>query len=222
MLKTCAGYASVDIPCTFVCLLLKLPRCIQFAVMETFVQFLSTHIASQATLDELLSQLHVQIFERGQVYCREDERRPYWCYVGSGLVGAYYCRPSKRPYLHWVASEGHYFTGTKHEYSSSGQLLHVEFLKKSKVISIHLHRLRTLQEKDFDLQRLFNILRQRTSTFFDRKTLIMAQDAQDRYAMLCRLFPQLILMLNNEQLSQFLAINPKTLYKSRKEALFRK
>ena len=44
----------------------------------------------------------------------------------------------------------------------------------------------------------------------------MAQEARDRYAKLKELMPTLFLTLNNKLLSQFLYIDPKTIYESKR------
>ncbi|GGH12039.1 hypothetical protein FAZ19_09605 [Sphingobacterium alkalisoli] len=187
--------------------------------MNQFISYIKPFFNDNPqSLDILLEHTVVHTYRRDIVYCREDEERPYWCYVIDGLVGAYQL-DAKKPYLHWVAGDGHYFTGTKHEYSFNSQSLRISFLKKSKLASIPLPIIQMLQDQDPTIRRFVSILRQRKSTFFDLKALV-AYDPTMRYAKLCEHLPRITDQLNNIQLSAFLAIDRKTLYESKREALF--
>jgi len=188
--------------------------------MDRFIKHLKIYFKYDAACREELIQ-HSRILKgsRGQIYCREDESRPYWCYVLEGVLGAYEIR-LKKPYLHWVATEGHYFTGTKHEYSFNSQALNIQFLTKGTIICIPLSKLQELQEKYPSVHHFVSIMRQRKSDFFNKKAFIVAQDAKDRYQKLHELMPAICHSLNNIQLSQFLYIDPKTLYESKKKNLY--
>lgn len=190
------------------------------SIMDQFTTYIKPYFDDNAQcIDLLLRHSTIHSYRKDIVYCREDETRPYWCYVIDGLVGAYQM-DSKKPYLHWIANSGHYFTGTKHEYSFNSQSLHIRFLRKSKIASIPLSIIQRLQDEDPYIRRFVSILRQRKSTFFDLKALVMAHDATLRYAKLREHLPHITDQLNNIQLSSFLAIDRKTLYKSKREALF--
>jgi hypothetical protein len=184
--------------------------------VNRFIKHLNAHFNVEDPCRHVLIQ-HTKVRQgkRGQIYCREDESRPYWCYVLEGMVGAYETR-LRKPYLHWIATEGHYFTGTKHEYSFNSQDLNIQFLKKSKIACIPLTVLQELQDRYPSMHHFVSIIRQRKSDFFNKKGLIMAQDAMARYAKFKELMPVLFHSLNNKLLSQFLYIDPKTIYESKR------
>lgn len=185
--------------------------------MKRFTKHLNRYFnADDPCREELIQHTKIRHGKRGQIYCREDESRTYWCYVLDGKVGAYEMN-LKKPYLHWIATEGHYFTGTKHEYSFNSQDLNIQFLSKSTIACIPLAILQELQDRYPSMHHFVSIMRQRKSDFFNKKALIMAQDSRDRYAKLKALMPELFLSLNNKLLSQFLYIDPKTIYESKKD-----
>jgi len=185
--------------------------------VKRFTKHLDTYFnADDPCRNELIKHTKLRQGKRGQIYCREDESRPYWCYVLDGRIGAYETK-LKKPYLHWIATEGNYFTGTKHEYSFNSQDLNIQFLKKSTIACIPLTVLQELQDQYPSMHHFVSIMRQRKSDFFNKKGLIMAQDSRDRYAKLKELMPALFLSLNNKLLSQFLYIDPKTIYGSKKD-----
>lgn len=185
--------------------------------VKRFIKHLNTYFnADDPCRDELIKHTKIRQGKRGEIYCREDESRPYWCYVLEGMVGAYEMK-LKKPYLHWIATEGHYLTGTKHEYSFNSQDLNIQFLRKSTIVCIPLTVLQQLQDQYPSMHHFVSIMRQRKSDFFNKKGLIMAQDSRDRYAKLKALMPGLFLSLNNKLLSQFLYIDPKTIYESKKD-----
>ncbi|WP_139351022.1 hypothetical protein [Sphingobacterium sp. CZ-UAM] len=184
--------------------------------MKRFIQHLNAYFGIEDRCrDELIKYSILRKAKRGQIYCREDESRPYWCYVLDGMVGAYETQ-LRKPYLHWIATEGHYFTGTKHEYSFSSQDLCIQFLSKTTLACIPLSILQELQDKYPSMHHFVSIMRQRKSDFFNKKGLIMAKDATDRYIKLKELMPTLWYNLNNKLMSEFLYIDPKTLYESKK------
>ncbi|MGB3106200.1 hypothetical protein [Sphingobacterium siyangense] len=190
--------------------------------MDRFIKHLDSYFRTDDPCrDALLQHTNIREGKYDQIYCREDESRPYWCYVLEGMVGAYELR-LKKPYLHWIAIEGHYFTGTKHEYSFNSQDLNIQFLKKSTIACIPLAVLRELQGQYPSMHHFVSIMRQRKSDFFNKKGLIMAYDAFDRYDKLYNLMPTISSNLNNKQLSQFLHIDPKTLYISKKRNIYKK
>ncbi len=183
--------------------------------MDRFIKHLNMHFKpDDPCRDELIENTKIRHGKRGQIYCREDESRPYWCYVLEGKVGAYEMQ-LKKNYLHWIATEGHYFTGTKHEYSFNSQSLNIQFLQKSTIACIPLTVLQELQDRYPSMHHFVSIMRQRKSDFFNKKALIMAQDATGRYAKLKELMPLLFHSLNNKLMSQFLNIDPKTIYRNR-------
>ncbi|MCS4226406.1 hypothetical protein [Sphingobacterium sp. BIGb0165] len=184
--------------------------------MNRFIKHLNAHFnVEDPCRHELIRHTKVRQGKRGQIYCREDESRPYWCYMLEGMVGAYELQ-LRKPYLHWIATEGHYFTGTKHEYSFNSQDLNIQFLKKSKIACIPLTVLQELQDRYPSMHHFVSIMRQRKSDFFNKKGLIMAQDSMARYAKFKELMPVLLHSLNNKLLSQFLYIDPKTIYESKR------
>lgn len=184
--------------------------------VKRFIQHLNAYFGIEDRCrDELIKYSILRKAKRGQIYCREDESRPYWCYVLDGMVGAYEMQ-LRKPYLHWIATEGHYFTGTKHEYSFSSQDLCIQFLSKTTLACIPLSILQELQDKYPSMHHFVSIMRQRKSDFFNKKGLIMAKDATDRYIKLKELMPTLWYNLNNKLMSEFLYIDPKTLYESKK------
>lgn len=190
--------------------------------MDRFIRHLNSHFKNDDPCRlQLLEHTKIIKGNRDQVYCREDESRPYWCYVLEGTVGAYETN-LKKPYIHWVATEGHYFTGTKHEYSFNSQALSIKFLSRSTLACIPLSHLQQLQDNCPSVHRFVSIIRQKKSDFFNKKGLIIVPDAIDRYDKLQELMPDMCYTLNNKQLSQFLYIDPKTLYKSKKRNLYRK
>lgn len=190
--------------------------------MDRFIRHLNKYFKDDAPCRlQLLEHTKIIKGNRSQVYCSENESRPYWCYVLNGVVGAYE-HQLKKPYLHWVAGEGHYFTGTKHEYSFNSQALSVQFLTTGTIACIPLSNLQQLQQDYPSVQHFVSIMRQRKSDFFNKKGLIMAHDALDRYAKLHDLMPSMCYSLNNKQLSQFLYIDSKTLYESKKIHLYKK
>ncbi len=190
--------------------------------MDRFIKHLDLHFKTDDPCRQQLLE-HSKIIRsgRGQIYCREDQSRPYWCYVLEGVVAAYEMN-LKKPYIHWIATEGHYFTGTKHEYSFNSQALHIQFLTKVTIACIPLSILQQLQQNYHSAHHFVSIMRQKKSDFFNKKGLIMVHDAIDRYEKLELLMPSLCYRLTNKQLSEFLYIDPKTLYKSKKRALYDK
>ena len=183
--------------------------------VKRFIKHLNTYFnADDPCRDELIKHTKIRQGKRGEIYCREDESRPYWCYVLEGMVGAYEMK-LKKPYLHWISTEGHYFTGTKHEYSFNSQDLNIQFLKKSTIACIPLTVLQALQDQYPSMHHFVSIMRQRKSDFFNKKGLIMAQEPKDRSAKCKELIPALWHRLNNQLQSQFLYIDPKTIYRNR-------
>lgn len=183
--------------------------------VNRFIKHLNAHFnVEDPCRDELIRHAMLRKGMRGQVYCREDESRPYWCYVLEGMVGAYETR-LRKPYLHWIATEGHYFTGTKHEYSFNSQDLNIQFLRKSTIACIPLTVLQELQDRYPSMHHFVSIMRQRKSDFFNKKGLIMAQEPKDRSSKCKELMPELWHRLNNQLQSQFLYIDPKTIYRNR-------
>lgn len=190
--------------------------------MNRFIRHLNSHFKDDDPCRlQLLEHTKIIKGNRGQVYCREDESRAYWCYVLEGTVGAYETN-LKKPYIHWVATEGHYFTGTKHEYSFNSQALSIQFLTRSTIACIPLSLLQQLQDKYPSAHHFVSIMRQKKSDFFNKKGLLTIQDALHRYEKLHELMPDICYSLNNKQLSQFLYIDPKTLYQSKKTHLYSK
>lgn len=190
--------------------------------MDRFIKHLDMHFRKDDPCRKhLLEHSKIRQSGRGQIYCREDESRPYWCYVLDGVIGAYEMN-LKKPYIHWAATEGHYFTGTKHEYSFNSQALNIQFLTKGTIACIPLSILRQLQHEYPSAHHFVSIMRQKKSDFFNKKGLVMVQDASNRYEKLHGLMPDICYSLNNKQLSQFLYIDPKTLYQSKKIHLYRK
>lgn len=183
--------------------------------MNRFIDYLHTYFhPHDPCCEELLHYVSLRTGKRGQVYCRADESRPYWCYVLEGMVGAYEMH-HKKPYLHWIATKGHYFTGTKHEYSVNGQDLHIQYLRKSTLACLPLSVLLPLQDRYASMHRFVSIIRQRKSDFFNKKSLIMAYDAKDRPVKMKELMPELWQSLNNKLQSEFLHIDLKTIYRNR-------
>lgn len=180
-------------------------------------QLLRCEASSQA----LLRHIKIQEFNKNKVYCSEGEQKPYWCYVIDGLVGAYQYFEYEPPYMHWATLPGQTFTGTKHEYSDNSHSLEIRFLKDSKVAMIHLQLLCELMDEQIPIMRLINVLRQRRFTIGDIKSRVMARNATDRYRETLYEIPAIPATLNNNQLAQYLNINPKTLYKSRKKEINR-
>jgi hypothetical protein len=184
--------------------------------MNRFITHLNTYFnADDPCCDQLIKHTILRKGKRGQVYCRQDESRPYWCYVLQGTVGAYETE-LRKPYLHWIATEGHYFTGTKHEYSFNSQDLNIQFLRNSTLACIPLAVLQELQDTYPSMHHFVSIMRQRKSDFFNKKGLIMATEAKERYAKMKELMPSLWYSLDNKLVSQFLYIDPKTIYRHRK------
>lgn len=190
--------------------------------MDRFIKHLDLHFKTDDPCRQQLLD-HCKIIQsvRGQVFCREYESRPYFCYVLEGVVAAYEMN-LKKPYIHWVATEGHYFTGTKHEYSFNSQALNIQFLTKGTIACIPLSILQQLQHEYPSVHHFVSIMRQRKSDFFNKKGLIMVQNAMDRYEKMEEFMPSLCYSLTNKQLSEFLYIDPKTLYLSKKRSLYNK
>ncbi len=189
--------------------------------MERFVTQVKVLLRCADASQALLRQIKIQEFGKNKVYCNEGEQRLYWCYVLDGLVGAYQYFEYEPPYMHWATLPGQTFTGTKHEYSDNSHSLEIRFLKDTKVAMIHLQQLRDLMDEHIPILRLINVLRQRRFTIVDIKSRVMARNATDRYRETLYEIPAIPAALNNNQLAQYLNINPKTLYKSRKKEINR-
>ncbi|MCW2263134.1 MULTISPECIES: Crp/Fnr family transcriptional regulator [Sphingobacterium] len=190
--------------------------------MDRFIKHLDMHFRKDDPCrQQLLEHSKIRQCSSGQIYCREDESQPYWCYVLDGAVGAYEMN-LKKPYIHWVATQGNYFTGTKHEYSFNSQALNIQFLSKGTIACIPLSTLQQMQQEHPSAHHFVSIMRQRKSDFFNKKGMIMVHDAIDRYKKLVELMPSLCYSLTNKQLGEFLYIDPKTLYLSKKRNLYDK
>lgn len=123
--------------------------------------------------------------------------------------------------MHWVTLPGQSFTGTKHEYSDSSHDLDIHFLRDTKLVTIHRPILLQLMEGHPPIMRLINILRQRRATITDLKLRVLSHPATERYRESLHYLPAIPTALNNKQLSQYLNIDPKTLYQSRRQELGR-
>lgn len=189
--------------------------------MERFVTQVKALLRCADASKALLRHIKIREFGKNKVYCDEGEQKLYWCYVLDGLVGAYQYFEYEPPYMHWATLPGQTFTGTKHEYSDNSHSLEIRFLKDTKVAMIHLQLLRDLMDEHIPILRLINVLRQRRFTIVDIKSRLMARNATDRYRETLYEIPAIPATLNNNQLAQYLNINPKTLYKSRKKEINR-
>lgn len=189
--------------------------------MERFITQAKALLHCADASQALFRHIKIQEFNKNKVYCSEGEQKPYWCYVIDGLVGAYQYFEYESPYMHWATLPGQTFTGTKHEYSRSSHALDIRFLKDTKVAMVHLKQLHDLMDEHAPIMRLVNVLRQRRFTIGDIKSRVMARNAKDRYSETLYEIPAIPATLNNNQLAQYLNINPKTLYKSRKKEINR-
>lgn len=190
--------------------------------MEKFRTQAIKLLQCEASSHALLNSIKIQSHQKDKVYCRTAEIRPQWCYVLEGLVGAYQHLENPPPYMHWVTLPGQTYTGTKHEYSDSSQELDIKFLKDTRLAVIQLPALRILMEKHPPIMRLINIMRQRRNTISDLKLRVVSHSPTKRYHETLQQLPIIPATLNNGQLAQYLNIDPKTLYRSRKIELKRK
>lgn len=188
--------------------------------MERLFEKTSHLLKCEYSNNALIECVTQKKYEQGKIFCTEFDYKFYWCFVLEGLVGAY-SYENTTPYMHWVALPNQTFTGTKHEFSDSSQKLEIIFLKKTALAMIHLAQLRQLMKEHYPIYRLFNILRQRRFTIVDLKLRVLAQPANDRYRKLRQEIPGIPKELNNLQLAQYLFIDPKTLYNSRRKELKR-
>ncbi|ERJ57939.1 Crp/Fnr family transcriptional regulator [Sphingobacterium paucimobilis] len=189
--------------------------------MEKFRSQVVKLLQCEASSNALLSMTKVQHFDKNKIYCRDRDRCQQWCYVLDGLVGALYYYENHPPYMHWMTLPGQSFTGTKHEYSDSSHDLDIYILKDTRLAVIHLAELRRLMEIHAPIMRLINILRQRRSTIGDLKLRVMSHPPTERYRETLKHLPAIPATLNNKQLAQYLNIDPKTLYRSRRQELGR-
>lgn len=169
----------------------------------------------------LLSSVKVRVYQKNEIYCASGEFHLHWCYVLEGVVGAYEYTEGHPPYMHWAALPGQSFTGTKHEYSDSSHNLDIHCLKHTRIAAIHLAELRRLMDEHRPIMRLINILRQRRSTISDLKIRVLSRPATERYRESLHQLPAIAAHFNNHHLAQYLNIDPKTLYRSRKLELGR-
>lgn len=190
--------------------------------MEKFRTQTVKLLQCEASSDALLNSIKIQTYQKDKVYCRIEETLQQWCYVLDGLVGAFQYFDNSPPYMHWVSLPGQTYTGTKHEYSDSSQELEIKFLKNTRLAVIQLPTLHKLMEKHPPIMRLINILRQRRHTIGDIKLRIVANPPTKRYQETLQQLPIIPATLNNGQLAQYLNIDPKTLYRSRRIELKRK
>lgn len=190
--------------------------------MEKFRTQVIKLLQCEASSDALLNSIKIQTYQKDKVYCRTGEIRLQWCYVLEGLVGAYQHFEDPPPYMLWATLPGQTYTGTKHEYSDSSQELDIKFLKDTRLAVIPLPTLRTLMEKHPPIMRLINIMRQRRNTISDLKLRVVSHSPTKRYRESLHQLPAIPQHLNNKQLAQYLNIDPKTLYRSRKIELKRK
>lgn len=189
--------------------------------MENFRAQTTKLLQCEASSEALLNSVKLKTFKKDKRYCFETDKRPQWCYVLDGLVGAYQ-HPEGRPkYMHWATLPGQCFTGTKHEFSDSSQELDIKFLKNTRLAMIQLPQLQKLMNTHPPIMRLINILRQRRYTISDIKVKIMAQTPVDRYPAATDHLPSIPATLNNNQLAEYLNIDLKTLYRSRRKYLGR-
>lgn len=188
--------------------------------MERLIEKTSHLLKCEDAHNALIECVTQKKYEQGRIFCTEFGYKPYWCFVLEGLVGAY-TYDNITPYMHWAALPKQTFTGTKHEFSDSSQNLEIKFLKNTTLAMIYLPQLRQLVKEHQPISRLFNILRQRRFTMVDLKLRVLAQPANDRYGKLQQDIPVISKELNNLQLAQYLYIDPKTLYNSRRKELKR-
>lgn len=172
-----------------------------------------------STLDLLLTKCSIQYSRKGSLISSKQAFRAYGFFLMDGTVAAF--QPDQeKAYLHWIGVTGDFFTATQHAYSLQRQSLHSTFLTAGKIAYIPLKQLREIADSHVSMQQYLYMQESRRADFFSLKSLILAEHASHRYAKLCLWLPQIAYKLNNKQLSSFLAIDVKTLYKSKRDFLF--
>lgn len=188
--------------------------------MEQLKEQLAPKFKNEASsLDLLLNRCSIMQHKKGSLICDSASYRPYGYFLIEGMAAASEVDIDKN-HLHWVGLAGDFFTSTAHTYNVEVQNQDIHLLTDGKIAYIHLVQLREIADKHIAVQRFLHLQQCQRTTFFQLKTLILAQQASQRYAKLCFYFPQIAYRLNNKQLSNFLAIDLKTLYKSKKNLLF--
>lgn len=174
--------------------------------MDRFLNYLNGIIdISDSAKDFLRSHGKTKIFSAGAYYKFSDEKVEKWCFMLEGIAARIDFQHDKEV-IERVYCKNYYFSGTKHVFSTSSELISLKFLRKSHVYEISNHYLRVALQQYPDLRDCYLILKEKEIQFIKDILSILKHPIENRIYELNKRQPYLLNTLTVKEKMSFLNI----------------
>lgn len=192
--------------------------------MISFYQHIKKYLEfSQETKNFIKKYGKIKLANKNEYYTLHDQHAPYWCFILEGLVAGLSFDSNGNRTIHWIAQEGHYFTGNKHLFSDESCQQDIQFLSAGKILEIPIHHMRLAQNEFTEINELTHRFKQHKILQKDLIIDILKQkDLKLRYFKFMDEMGELASRLTIEQKRDFIQISEAHYKKVHRAYLIRK